>query len=123
MPQLPGSAGPLKWLALRLPVRRVGIVALLAVTGCRGAGHSRPGSHAVAGGPGLVPGHSDHHAYLPCIPVQPPPGARIIACFAGPARAAARGFPLPVPRVQAEGLEVERRERFRLGPTERLAAR
>jgi hypothetical protein len=29
----------------------------------------------------------------------------------------------PLRHVQAEGLEVERRERFRLGLTERLAAR
>ena len=89
-------AGKAVWL-WRL-ARVLGVLALLVVTGCAGTGHALPTARAIRScGPGRVPGYGNHRSYPPGIPTLPPPGARIIGCFAGPAQAAARGFPLPVP--------------------------
>jgi hypothetical protein len=90
-------AGKAVWL-WRLARVLLGVLALLVVTGCAGTGRALPAARAIRScGPGRVPGYGNHRSYPPGIPTLPPPGARIIGCFAGPAQAAARGFPLPVP--------------------------
>lgn len=91
------AAGEAVWFS-RLARVLLGVLALLVVTGCAGTGRALPAARAITScGPGRVPGYSNHRSYPPGIPTLPSPGARIIGCFAGPAQAAARGFPLPVP--------------------------
>jgi hypothetical protein len=59
--------------------------------------HGRSASHVTACGHGLVPGYTNHRSYPPGIPTLPPPGARILSCFASAAQAADHGFTVATP--------------------------
>lgn len=59
--------------------------------------HGRSASPVTACGHGLVPGYGNHRSYPPGIPTLPPPGARIVSCFASVAQAAGDGFAVATP--------------------------
>jgi hypothetical protein len=59
--------------------------------------HGRPASPVTACEHGLLPGYSNHRSYPPGIPTLPPPGTRIVSCFASAAQAVGDGFAVATP--------------------------